>query len=101
MFRSTQGNDNISEANFERTGDDVEADMAIFWLQLTPINENSSRIQFVIKINLGGSIPGRLRQVISSKQASFITLLADMCKDNPQEFDDSFNAAKERIDANM
>ena len=93
VFRSSQGNDKISEANYERTGDDVEADMILFWLQCMPVNDKLSRVRFVIKLNLGGSIPGRLRQVISSKQVGILGMINDMMKSNPAEFEESFNNA--------
>jgi len=61
LFRSSQGNDAISNEHAERTGADVEADMILFWVKVTPVSANRSRMQFVIKLNLGGSIPNKLR----------------------------------------
>ena len=47
--------------------EDVEADMILFFLRVQPVSPQLSRVQFVIHMNLGGSIPGKLRQVIASK----------------------------------
>ena len=38
VFRSSQGNDALSDANAELTGEDVEADMILFFVRVTPIS---------------------------------------------------------------
>mmetsp|Transcript_42615 Transcript_42615/g.56250 ORF Transcript_42615/g.56250 Transcript_42615/m.56250 type:complete len:166 (-) Transcript_42615:2395-2892(-) len=101
LIRSSQGNDAISDANVEMTGEDVEADMILFMLNVMPIREGLSRVRFIIHINLGGGLPGPLRQKISSKQVDFIDMLAKICNQDTADIDASFEANKERILANV
>ena len=73
VMRSSQGNDAISEANYEMVGDDVEADLILFWVNIVPQEDGkTNRIRFCMHANLGGYIPQKMREVIASKQATFI-----------------------------
>ena len=75
--------------------------MILFWFNVTPVTEEKSRLRFVVQLNLGGSIPQRIREVISKKQAGFIDILATMIRDNPQEFEASYTQHIEAIDRNI
>ena len=57
---------------------------------MTPITATSSRINFAVKINLGGSLPQRIREMISSKQSGFIDMMAKYFESHKAEMDASF-----------
>ena len=54
-----------------------------------------------MQVNLGGSLPGKLRQIISSKQAGLIDAMAKQITNNPQELEDTFKEKEEEIMANI
>lgn len=101
LVRSSEGNQAISDENNERIGDDVEADLILFWVQVTPVDGSRVRIRFAMQVNLGGSLPGKLRQIISSKQAGLIDAMAKQITNNPQELEDTFKEKEEEIMANI
>ena len=58
-------------------------------------------MRFAMQINLGGSLPNKLRQVISSKQATLIEMFVKEVLKNPQEIEDTFKEFEERIIHNI
>ena len=90
LVRSSEGNTSIADEHAERIGDDVEADLTLFWVNVNPITATSSRINFAVKINLGGSLPQRIREMISSKQSGFIDMMAKYFESHKADMDASF-----------
>lgn len=56
------------------------------------------RIRFIIQMNFGGSIPSRVEAMISKKQAGFVQLLVESIAATPNDYEESFNNARERIE---
>ena len=63
LLRSSQGNDEIYKANKNRTGKDIEADLILFWLQVTP-SEKGCRVQLIHELNLKGSMINKQRRSV-------------------------------------
>lgn len=78
------------ENNFHMVEDDVIADMILFWMKVIPLTDTSSTVQFVMKLNLGGSIPNRIQSMISRKQADFCTMIGTYCEKNYAEIEKSW-----------
>ena len=67
MVRSSEGNAEIADRHAERIGNDVEADLILFWCHAIPITETSCKINFIAHVNLGGGLPQKMREIIGSK----------------------------------
>ena len=101
MIRSSEGNSKIQDANAEIVLDDVEADMILFWVNCIPMTSTMSKVQFIMHLNLGGSLPGPLRAKIASKQAELIITLQTMFATNAADMTESFNQNESKILANI
>lgn len=77
------------------------ADMILFWMRVVPLTDNSSTVQFVMKINLGGSIPNRIQSMISRKQADFCNMIGAYCINHAAEIDKSWQKHESKIMAEI
>ena len=82
-------------------GEDVEADFKLFWVNCIPMTSTLSKIQLAMHINLGGSLPGPMRAMISKKQAGLIDTLQSYFAANATDMEESFNRTREKINLNI
>ena len=101
LIRSSTGNDDIVDRHSDMIGEDVEADFKLFWVNCIPISSTMSKIQIVMHINLGGSLPGPMRAMISKKQAGLIETLQSYFAANATEMEESYNRSREKIAQNI
>lgn len=91
LIRSSDGNQAIIDEHADLIGDDVEADFHLFWLHCVPMTSTLSKIQLVVHANLGGALPGPMREMIGKKQAGLIDTIQAYFAANQAVMDDSFN----------
>ena len=101
LIRSSTGNDDIVDRHSDMIGEDVEADFKLFWVNCIPMTSTLSKIQLVMHINLGGSLPGPMRAMISKKQAGLIDTLQSYFAANATDMEESFNRTREKINLNI
>ena len=82
-------------------GDDVEADFKLFWINCIPISSTMSKMQIVLHINMGGSLPGPMRAMISKKQAGILETLQSYFAANAGEMEESYRRSNEKIQYNI
>ena len=58
-------------------------------------------MQIVLHINMGGSLPGPMRSLISKKQAGIIDTLQSYFAANAAEMEESFRRSNEKIQYNL
>ena len=64
LLRSSLGNEDIAEENADKLGDDIEADLVLFWLNVKPLGQESCQVTLVAHVDLGETLPKKMKEFI-------------------------------------